>query len=100
MAGFVIATNCTDIAVTRLEEIYSRLKLYDIISKARTSVLNIYPNLIRTDLVHFCAWMNDRLLGNCMEPQVYNSELRDALNNVCGGKGRCRQHLCVLNSQS
>ena len=99
MAGFVLATNCSEINYTQIEEIQSRLDFYDTILQAESSVLSIYPNLKHTHPIHVCAWMNSRILGNCKDSPTNNSTtvVRDTLNNMCGGRGRrrCDPQLCI-----
>lgn len=99
MAGVDIPDNCTNTQVdVLLDELYFRLNFYDTISKAVSSVVSIYPNLKYSQSIHICAWMNDRILGNCNDTLVYDSTVRETLNSMCGGRGRrrCDPQLCLL----
>jgi hypothetical protein len=96
-AGVSVATqNCTNINSTFLEEVYSRLHFYDAISEAESFILSVYPHLKFVNPIELCAWMNGRVLDNCMDSETYNETVRDTLNNFCKRRP-CIPQICQLN---
>lgn len=49
--------------------------------------------------IDLCAWMNGRVLDNCMDAQTYNITVRDTLDAFCKGKP-CKPQLCDLSLKS
>ena len=105
-AGVSISSNCsmTNFNSEQMDAIYHSLDLFDTISKAESAVVSIYPSLTYSHPIHTCAWINDRILGNCEDSQGYNSTtpVRNALNNICGGRRRepCNPQLCTVDESN
>ena len=90
----IMSADCNDTEsyLPVLEEIYSRLDLYDIIQESKSAIYNLY--YIYSYKVNYCAWINDRILDNCTDSQNYNSTTRDTLNILCTDRPRgCSQPL-------
>ena len=97
--GLRIDSNCTNVNLSHLEEIYSfRVGLYDASVSthlAASAVSTVIP--VSSHRIHYCAWMNDRILDNCSSNQTMDYVHRDTLNEICGPTPRgppCHPQLC------
>ena len=80
--------DCTNIDITVLEALQAQLVLYQMTSSTYP-IVNDVMKLVGSDPVHYCAWVNDRVLNRCNYENGINSAHRDELN----------EHLCGTNDQ-
>lgn len=91
--------DCTNIDLSKMEEIHSRIVLYDTLVNTFETVNEIMRN-VDSKPSHYCAWINDRILGKCGDENNTNYDHRDALNRLlCSRRTRrCDAQLCMLQS--
>ena len=75
-----IDSDCTNINLSQIEQVYSRLELYDTIVNTMSAVSHVIP--VSSHRIHHCAWMNSRILDNCSNQSMDYSH-RDTLNAIC-----------------
>ena len=82
-------SNCADIDITELDALYVQLVLSEASRSAYRS-LNELLNFVESRPIHYCAWLNDRILNNCTGYENgITSSVRDTLNDdVCGNNHR------------
>ena len=76
--------DCTNIDITVLEALHARLVLYQTTSSTY-HIVNDVMEQVGSHPVHYCAWVNDRVLNHCNYENGINSAHRDELNeHLCG----------------
>ena len=84
---------------TTRNNLLSDIDFYDTILDAESLILNVYPCLLKyVPPIYLCAWMNDRVLDNCMNEETYNVTVLYTLNSICEGK-HCNPQLCLLTAE-
>ena len=94
-ADLPIDSDCTNINLSQLEQVYSRLELYDTIVNTMSAVSHVIP--VSSHRIHYCAWMNNRILDNCSNQNMDYSHF-STLNAICRPNRRgpkCDPHLCI-----
>jgi hypothetical protein len=78
-------TDCININLPNLKEIYSKMEFYDIL-RATYDAVKKEVNDTPSRAIHYCTWINTRVPSYC------NGKDHDILNDICGDtKSRCPQ---------
>ena len=88
-------SNCTNINITELEALHARLVLYQTASSTYTILYELLEK-VPSRPVHYCAWVNDRILNTCNGTNpAHVDELNTHLCAIRSNTRRCHQfHLC------
>ena len=94
--------NCSNISAVQLEEIHSRLVLYNSLSRAFATV-NELMDKVDSRPIHYCAWINNRVFDDCNDRNSSSPDqhLKHTLNTVLCNRDdvrNCRPELCLYNN--
>ena len=79
--------DCTNIDVSKLEQLYFRMDLLDtlktVLANVEDTMNSVAINELPIHQIFHCAWMNDRILDNCRDENSNYTNYRNTLNNLC-----------------